>query len=126
MPCSRLILSSCVFSLSVEASGLLKLPQNSGPGSILAFVEGPRSPEQRGIFLLGSTSAHWSCEKAVSLLVLRYDPHPEGHRAPEVCVPGATKAGKYGTVQKAEQTRKVLKLTLELGELVAKGISVQV
>lgn len=68
---------------------------------------------------MASTSAYWSCGKAVSLLAPRYDSHPEGYRAPEVCVPGATKAGKYGKVQKAEQTLKVLKLTLELGELAA-------
>lgn len=82
-------------------------------------------------FFWGPTSAHWSCDKAVCLLAFRYDPHPEGHRAPEVYVPGATKAGKYGKVQQAEQTLRkslkfLLKLMLELGELVAKGISVQV
>lgn len=89
-------------------------------------MERPSTPEQRGIFLWGSTSAYWSCDKSVSLLALRYDPHTEGYRAPEVCVPGATKAGKYGKVQKGQQTLQVLQLTLELGELVAKGIFVQV
>lgn len=41
-------------------------------------------------------------------------------------VPGAAKAGKYGKMQKGEQTLKMVKLTLELGELAAKGIFVQV
>lgn len=58
---------------------------------------------------MGSPSDDWSCDKVVSLLALRYDPHPEGYRAPEVCVPGATKAGEYGKVQKGEQTLQVLK-----------------
>lgn len=78
----------------------------------------PSTPEKRGIFLLGSTSGYWSCDKAVSLLALRNDSHTEGYRAPEVCVPRATKAGKYGEVQKGQQTLRMLKLTLELGELV--------
>lgn len=75
---------------------------------------------------MGSTSGYWSCDKAASLLALRYDSHTEGYRAPEVCVPGPAKAGEYGKVQKGEQTLQVLKLTWELGELVAKGMFVLV
>lgn len=92
----------------------------------MAFVERPSIPEQRRVFLLGSTSGSWGCDKAVSLLAFRYDSHTEGHRASEVCVPGATKAGKCGKLQKGEQTLKTFKLILELGELVADGIFVQV